>query len=296
MPKEVLVVDNASSDGSVEMIKREFPHVHVIGTGGNLGFSKAANIGIKMSAGEYICLVNPDVIVGNGCIDTLVSHMNSRPRTAIAGPRLLYPNGRVQRTCASSPTLREYLLHAIGLGMLVHAQVDMRIVAHMAVSTEVDALYGSFWIVRRKAIESVGQLDEQFFLYFEDLDWCQRFRAAGWKVEYVPTAEAVHVGGACSNSVSTRCFLYGCASQMFFFEKYHTCCYTASVAIATLLYYVFRSAYWGVHFILRRSERKRLGPALKNGLSGSRWFLRYLLTQNKSVHAFWPWKLPEAGS
>ena len=223
---EIIVVDNASSDGSDGAVAEHFPHVKLIRNRDNLGFAAANNVAIRESTGRYICLINSDVIVLPGCIGNLVDHMNHYPHIGIAGPRVLNPDGTLQPTARPFPTLRTYLSSALALPRLSRQSASGR---HLHTTdsthdkpTKSDWLTGCFWIVRREALEKVGLLDEAFFMYAEDLDWCRRFWQASWDVALFATAEAIHFGGASSDNKPVWAYVeYRTASRRAW-KKHHS--------------------------------------------------------------------------
>ncbi len=189
---EVIVVDNASSDGSSEMVMREFPMVRLIQNTTNLGFARANNQGIQASQGRYVLLLNSDTVVPEGTLASLASFMDQHPDAGACGPRLLRPDGTPQPYAFGGDPTLGYLL-ARGLKqLLLH-----RYLHDWATDTvqKVDWVSGACLLVRRQAIEQVGLLDENIFMYFEDNDWCLRMRKAGWKVYYNPRVEVIHIGG-----------------------------------------------------------------------------------------------------
>lgn len=208
---EVIVVDNASEDGSVEMVQSEFPHVKLIRNCDNLGFAKANNIGIAASTGSFVCLVNSDVILGKDCVSKLVQYLNKNRNVGIVGPLIRNPDMSVQTSCYGYPTIWNMFCCALALDRLF-PKVKLfggRMMNYWTYDTvgSVDVLNGCFWCVRREALQEVGTLDGNFFMYGEDMDWCKRFRDAGWDVVFYPGAEAVHFGGGSSARAPIRFYI-----------------------------------------------------------------------------------------
>lgn len=223
--KEIIVVDNASGDGSAAALEADFPNVQVIRSEDNLGFAKANNLGISKSRGRYVCLVNPDVIVLAACIPALVEMMDRNPRVGLAGPRMLNPDGTLQPSCRRSPTLWSGICTALYLPRLfpraaMFSDCLMRYWPHDTMR-KVESLTGSFWIARREAIDDVGLLDEEFFLYGEDIDWCKRFWLGGWEVLFAPVGQAIHHGGASSANTPVACFVEKRKASVRVWGKYH---------------------------------------------------------------------------
>ncbi len=188
---EVIVVDNASSDGSARAVRDMYPGVKLLPQSENLGFARANNIGIRGSTGQYVCLINSDVIVLPGCIEKLFFFLNEHPGAAIAAPKVLNPDMTVQPSCWRFPSLPGALLSSIGLDRLNYFPLDR--------TRRVEAVSGCFMMVRRKAIDGVGLLDERFFFYAEDKDWCKRFHDSNWEAYLYPEARAIHYGGSSSS-------------------------------------------------------------------------------------------------
>jgi GT2 family glycosyltransferase len=197
---EVIVVDNASDDGSVEMVRQKFPEAAVIANQTNLGFAAANNLALKKARGRYVLLLNPDTIVQEDTFTTMVAFMDGHVDVGAAGCKVLNPDGTLQLACRRSfPTPWVAFTKIAGLSSLFpHSRTFGRYnltYLDPDQSVEVEALSGSFMVIRREAYEAVGGLDEQFFLYGEDLDWCYRFKQAGWKIFYVHQTQIVHYKG-----------------------------------------------------------------------------------------------------
>jgi len=222
---EVIVVDNGSSDGSGKAVETQFPQVRLIKNKENMGFARANNIGIRASTGRYVCLVNSDVVVSDGCIEKLIEFMDENPRIGIAGPRILNPDGSLQPSCRHFPTIWSNFCQAIGLSRLFpqsefFCDGIMKYWNHDHIR-RVDSLSGCFWVVRREALDQVGLLDEDFFIYGEDLDWCRRFHNAGWDVVFYPGAQAIHCGAASSGNAPIKFYLEMQKADLQYWRKHH---------------------------------------------------------------------------
>ena len=196
--EETIVVDNGSTDGTVATVRERFPDVQVVEQE-NRGLAAGWNVGMARGSGRYFLILNADAWLTEGALTALVAFADDHPEAAVVGPRLLNPDGSLQRSVRGFPTLwrlateylflrklapRSQLLNGFYAGGFEHGEVY-----------EAEFLMGACLLVRREAVEQVGALDESFFLFSEETDWCYRFVAAGWKVLFFPGAECVHVGG-----------------------------------------------------------------------------------------------------
>jgi N-acetylglucosaminyl-diphospho-decaprenol L-rhamnosyltransferase len=199
---EVIVVDNASTDGTLGLVRKKFPDVRVLEEE-NRGFGAGNNAGMRATSGRYFLLLNPDAWLTEGALEKLVAFADEHPEAAIVGPRLLNPDGSLQRSVRGYPSpwriaTEYFFLRKLGprthaLNAFFGEQFD-----HESVR-EAEYLFGACMLVRSEAVDSVGGFDEDFFLMSEEVDWCYRFRQAGWKVLFYPGAEVFHVVGASLN-------------------------------------------------------------------------------------------------
>jgi hypothetical protein len=192
---EVTLIDNACTDGTADWVAARYAQVVVRRNQAPLGFAANANAGMRaLSRGRYALLLNPDVTAFPGLLDRLVAFMDAHPRAAIAAPQLFNDDGTMQPNCRRFPTPGALALRALRVDEVWKSPRVRRYLMenerHGA--AEVDWVTGALLVVRRAAIEAVGGLDERYFLYWEDLDWCYRMRQAGWSVYHVPDAHAVH--------------------------------------------------------------------------------------------------------
>jgi len=222
---EVIVIDNASSDGSAEIAATEFPEFTLVRNDRNLGFAQANNIGIRMSSGKYLYLINSDVVVRPECLLNIHRYMEAYPEIGILGPQIITGQGMVQRSCMGFPTTWNILCRALALDSLfpsvpLFGGHLMPFWPHNT-TRKVDVINGCFWAVRRSALEKVGLLDESFFMYGEDMDWCRRFRLAGWPAVYFTGAQAVHFGGASSARAPVRFYIEKQKANLCYWRKHH---------------------------------------------------------------------------
>ena len=197
--QEVIVVDNASSDGSAEMVAEQFSEVMLIRSKENHGFARGNNLGMHQASGSWLALVNSDVVVHPGCFEQLVSYLEAHSDVGLVGPRVIGGDGRLQPTYWQLPTLWNTACRSLALDNIFSRLSRRRRTNSICGGpVEVEVLSGCFWVARREAVAQIGGLDERFFFYAEDLDWCKRFRDAKWKVVFVPEASATHFGGGSS--------------------------------------------------------------------------------------------------
>jgi N-acetylglucosaminyl-diphospho-decaprenol L-rhamnosyltransferase len=220
---ETVVVDNASSDGSPEMVRERWPSVRVIEAGGNLGFSRANNIGIRATRAELILLLNSDTIVPPGAIDRLTADLVAHPEVAVAGPRLVGADGRLE--ISSGPMigpfneLRQKLL--VRLYERGFGPVCRKVERDASRARAVDWVSGACLLVRRADADAVGLLDERFFLYTEDVDFCASIRARGRTIRFTPAAEIIHARGRSRRHDPRSASDAYRRSQIAFYAKHH---------------------------------------------------------------------------
>lgn len=221
---EIIVVDNNSSDGSVDMVRSEFPGMRLIENCQNLGFAKATNQGLRESRGRYILLLNPDTVVLPNALDEMVEFMDENPRAGALGCKLFNPDGSLQPSCRSFPTLRAAFFENSGLERLfprnkLIGNYRMGYWKHDCVR-EVDQPMGSALMLRRNAIDQVGPMDEQFYMYYEEVDWCYRIKNRGWKIYFNPRAEVIHYAGQSTGQASGNMLVERYRSMHKFFRKH----------------------------------------------------------------------------
>lgn len=196
---EVILVENASTDGSLEMARTEYPGVRLIANDRRLGFSENNNLAMKQANGRYFLLLNEDTYVKPGALDVLVRFMDAHPEAGAAGGTLFNPDGTVQYTGKKAPTMMAAIFISLGLQRLFPRN---RYTSEYFLQKErydeyeeVDHINGACLLVRRETVEEIGLLDERFFMAAQDVDWCLRMKEAGWKIYYIPRAGIVHYRG-----------------------------------------------------------------------------------------------------
>lgn len=199
---KVTVVDSGSTDGTPDMIEDEFPDVELIRRG-NIGFSAANNIMLQRTEADHVLLLNPDTEVHTGSIDAALSRIESDSSIGMVGVKLVLESGELDHACRRSfPTPLGAIAHFTGVGRMRRASESLSQYRATDLGDdepgEVDAVNGAFMLVSAEALGEVGPLDEGYWLYMEDLDWCRRFWMAGWKVFYEPAGVVLHVKGGSS--------------------------------------------------------------------------------------------------
>lgn len=277
--REIIVVDNASDDDSVEFVEKDFPDVKLLKNKTNLGFAKANNIGISQSSGRYICFVNSDIIVLNNCIENMISFMDDHLKVGLAGQRILNPDLSLQCSCRHFPSIWNNLCQTLGLNKLFpksefFSEPFMKYWAHDKVR-KVDVISGCFWMVRRQAIDEVGLLDEDFFIYGEDIDWCKRFHKAGWIVMFYPGAEAIHFGGASSNNAPVRFYLEMQKADIQYWRKHHGRPGQLAYRMIILMRQLVRLPVYVLVCVFCPKSRSNTLPKLKRALACIHWLFGF---------------------
>lgn len=222
---EIIIVDNASRDNSVQVVNQKYPDVEIIQNSENLGFSKANNQGIAISKGRYVCLMNSDVIVLENSIDILYQHIEDNKSIGVIVPMTVDRNYKIRENCRRFPNLWNIFCETLFL----HRVFPTSLVFHgRAIPTnryhnlyEVESISGCFMLVSKEAIEEVGMLDEAFFFYTEDVDWCKRFHNAGWEIIYLASVKSIHLGGE-SSAISPEAYQVIMEnSDLIYWKKHH---------------------------------------------------------------------------
>lgn len=210
---EVIVIDNASSDGSAEMIAAEFPCVRLIANTVNRGFAAANNQGLKAAGGRYLLLLNPDTVILDDVLPRITAWADAHPAAGVVGCQVLENEHTVQRTCFRFPSPLNTLMWVTGLSAW---RPRSRLAGRAAygpwqrdAERDVDVVSGMFMLVRREAFEQVGPMDEGFFVFAEEADWCRRFHDAGWRCVFAPVGRVLHVDGGSKSTdqVSVRMYV-----------------------------------------------------------------------------------------
>jgi GT2 family glycosyltransferase len=276
---EILVVDNASTDGSSEMVRDEFPQIHLIANDENRGFTAANNQGLTLSQGRLLLLLNPDTEIVGDALATMLRYAHAHREVGGLGPRLLNTDGSSQASRRRFPTFSTALVEST---VVQEWWDDNRILRryYMADTPDdgiqrVDWVVGACLLVRRQAYEQVGGLDEGYFMYSEELDWCRRIKDAGWEIVYLPTATIIHHEGKSSEQVVPARHIYFQSSKVRYFRKHHGALQAEALRWFLLLTYVYQIAREALKWLVghkrpMRAERMRAyREVLKSGLRGN---------------------------
>lgn len=201
---EVIVSDNASEDGSVDMVRREFPQVRLIANARNLGFAGGNNVALRVVTGRHVLLLNTDTLVHGDVLSGAVAWLDAHEHVGVIGPRLLNTDGTVQVSCSAFPSLRRLAMQTLGLTRVARWDSYRMTGWDRTSERKVDVISGAAMFVRRAAMQEVGLLDEAFFFYGEETDWCHRFARAGWDLVFVPIPEITHFGNGSARKLSYR--------------------------------------------------------------------------------------------
>jgi N-acetylglucosaminyl-diphospho-decaprenol L-rhamnosyltransferase len=273
---EVTVVDNGSSDESAEMVEACFPWATVLKNPRNVGFAAAHNQSLKEANAPYWLVLNSDAAPAPGALRTLIDFMRANPGVAVAGPKLRHPSGAVQPSRRRFPTLATLFLESTQLQRFWPNNTVLRRYYVEDRSDdepqEVDWLVGACLCVRASAAQQIGLFDERFFMYSEELDWCRRFRAAGWRVAYLPSAEVVHLeGGSSRLDLAARDRLFQ-TSKLAYAAKWHGRAAALALRGYLILEYAARAIEEAVKLTLgsrvdeRRARLRVIGSGLRSVL------------------------------
>ncbi|MDO9065870.1 MAG: glycosyltransferase family 2 protein, partial [Chloroflexota bacterium] len=223
-PTEVTVVDNASSDDSAQMVQADFPQVRLIASALNLGFVRANNLALRESCGDHLLLLNPDAELQEGALSTLQGLLDDHPQAGAVGPRLVYGDGALQHAAFRFPTLLQtYFDFFPWPARLLQSTLNGRYPrnAYSGRPFQVDFVLGACLMIRRTAIDQIGLLDERYFMYCEEMDWCKRLGQTGWGVWCEPRATVVHREAQSSRQTRWPSYVEKWRSRFIFYERYY---------------------------------------------------------------------------
>ncbi|MBN2593271.1 MAG: glycosyltransferase family 2 protein [Sedimentisphaerales bacterium] len=245
---EIIVIDNASTDGSAEMVKNDFKQVILIENSENRGFAAANNQGMAIAKGRYVLLLNSDTVVLDDAIANTARFADENPQAAVIGCRVLNPDRTLQRTCFMFPSVLNMLLSSTYLYKLFPKsrffgreqmtwwnRNDVR---------PVDVVTGCYMLVRREAIDQVGMMDERFFMYCEETDWCYRFREKGWMVMFAPVGQIIHFGGQSTAQKPVAMIVQLRLSILKFMKKHYSLPVYLFARLLVAMFFAVRLPVW----------------------------------------------------
>jgi GT2 family glycosyltransferase len=271
---EVIVVDSASADGSAAMVAAEFPWVTLLPRTDNVGFPRGNNIALAQARGDFLLLLNPDTVVLDDALPVLVAFLQDHPDVGAVGPQLLNPDGSVQSSRRRFPTPATGFLESTWLEGLAPGVLRRYYALDLPddQTADVDWLVGACLMVRRAVYERIGGLDEAYFMYSEELDWCRRIKAAGWRVVYHPAARIVHHVGKSSEQAVTARHINFQRAKLRYFRKYHGRAAAAGLRLFLLGNYAWQllleaaKGALGSQPALRRQRVRVYRDVLRSGL------------------------------
>ena len=270
---EVFVVDNNSSDGSPEMVRTLFPRVNVIANDYNAGFSKANNQAIRVSKGRYIALLNPDTVLTEDVFSPLIANADQHAKIGAIGPKIFCRDGKkIQYSCAKKlPNLYSAFCSASGLSsrsrIFYGAYMSDR---DYESSRYVEALCGACMVVRKSAIEAVGLMDENQFMYGDEIDWCKRLADSGWYIYYYADASIIHYGGESSKQAMQQINFQFLRARRYYFRKHHGELYAFVYSTQLGLFSLFKYIW----ILLFRAKNRSHREIMANHLSLVKWALK----------------------
>jgi N-acetylglucosaminyl-diphospho-decaprenol L-rhamnosyltransferase len=264
---QIIVVDNASGDGSVDFLRARYASVELIANSTNVGFARANNQALPLVRGRYVLLLNTDAFVSCDTLQKTVDFMDSHPRYGVLGVKLVGSDNTLQPSCRYFPTPWNIFLAATGLGRFFPGT---RLVDDMswdhAVERECDWVPGCYYLVRREVIERVGLFDPRYFLYYEEIDHCRAVRQAGWSVVYYPFTQVTHIGGKSAESYGQltssgrQIFPLQIESELLYFRKHHG----LKGVFGAVLLAMLSDAMRGCKGLLQRGDMARFGEAARH--------------------------------
>ncbi len=289
---ETVVVDNASHDGSADMVASEFPGVRLVRSVINLGFGNGNNLGLHQANGRYVVLLNSDALIPPATLSLALAHMEANLMVGMGGGRLLAPDGGWQPSARKFPSLLDEFLNLSGLAARYpqsrfFGRFD-RTWADPAVTADVDWVPGAFAIIRRDLLDAIGFFDPRFFLYYEEVDLCRRIKDAGFAVRYWPDLVITHIGGESSKTMQDMSFtstgsqltLWRIRSQLLFYRKWQGPALAWSVKLLEQGWHRLRA--W-------RNRRRNAGKAAESETLVRLWDQAWRDTQGGLVSPPQPW-------
>ena len=256
---EVIVVDNNSQDGSVEMVQREFPQIRLIENKENVGFGRASNQGIRIAQGRYLFILNPDTQVGPHTLQNIMDFMDSNPKVGIGGCYVYYPDGKPQSSFYKFPTLLSYFSRMLSIFRILPINRLTRKFfweyKDNDISGTVDRVLGGAMVLRKETVEQIGVFDEAYFMYAEELDLCYRARQKGWEVSTIPDTEIIHYHLQSGLQNIRTITFHSFKSDFIFFKKFYPIHKLILIRIMQFWGIFFRSLTWGGIYLFTPSKK-----------------------------------------
>lgn len=274
---EIVVVDNASSDGSAEALRERFPGIDVVAHGKNVGFAAGNNIGFRRCTGRFILLLNPDTEIYADTLQVTMDHIRRTPEAGVVACRSFRPDGTQQSTLIRVPTLGDVVINTFCPNFLMRRSRILGRARYVGIDLEreqdVEVVAGVFMLLRREVYEQVGGMDEDFFVYGEEIEWCHRIGAAGWRLRYVPGAKILHHGGVSTSQFPAEMNISMARGQVLVIRKVHG---RFAERIAVLLMVLRDAPRALAHLLLRpfvRADAPGFAKGLRNSAHRFRWEL-----------------------
>jgi len=258
---EVIVVDNASTDGSAEMVEQRFPGATLVASATNLGFARANNVAMERAAGRCFLLLNSDTRVHEGALGGIVALMDEHDDMGAAGPMLLNDDESLQPSCGSSPSLRSETVRKL----LLHRLLPSFKRSHESHRDRqnVDWVTGACLFVKRDVVSRVGPLDPEIFMFYEDIEWCLRIRRAGWKIGYHPGFQVIHLGGQSTRKNLEAMLVTSQRSLYYLFQRHFSGLTLQALRGLTVVEMVLRTVMWTGVYLMRPGVREEGGQRLR---------------------------------
>lgn len=262
MELEIIVVDNCSNDGSMQMVRECFPEVHLIVNNQNQGYAHAVNRALQISCGNFILILNSDTVILPDALEKTARFMMSDPRLGIVGCKILNSDGTLQYSCRSFPSLSNFIienlfLHDILPRSRLFGRPYMTYFGYNEIK-EVDVLLGAYMMLKKEMVEKIGFFDDQFFMYSEEMDYCYRAKKANWKVCFYPDTEIIHLGAESTKRYATRMFIELHRSHHQLIQKYHSAGYLFIVKAVLLLGLLLRMNISLGNLLLSQGSKEKI--------------------------------------
>lgn len=257
---QVIVVDNDSADGSATMVAEQYPAAELIRSPQNLGFAGGNNLALTHARGRFLLLLNSDTRVPAGALGHLLDHLERHPQVGAAGPRLVDATGRLELSCGRAPGLTPEIFHKLLLhrvfpffrfGRWNHRE-----------TRDVGWVTGACLMIRRQALDAAGCLDDGIFMCFEDLEWCMRLRAVGWRIDYVPGSQVVHLEGQSIGQRLGDMLVVSQQSLYYLFQKHFSRAHLHALRLLTTVEMILRTVLWSALWTVRPGARREAGSRL----------------------------------